>query len=198
MRASRHVSAARSGWGAAAVLLAVVVALVAGGCGRARGVAGTRRALEQAGYHDVAIDLRAGGGIGIARVATAAGGPPAERTAEVVWATLPVRFDQLVVAIGDQTTSFGYEDLRARLGSRDPSLDGRQVDEEVVSSGLKLMLLLSVAALLSVGAVVAVGLVALRAARRRRQDAGPTSGLGAGSLTAAGASASDEADAIPS
>jgi hypothetical protein len=113
----------------------------------------------------------------------------------VAWTTLPVRFDQLVVALGDRTTSFTYLDLAGRFGPRDPSLDRKQVDEQVVRSGLQLMLLLSAGAMLSVGVVVAIGLVALRAARRgRRQLAGPTSGLDAGSA----AGASDAAEEMPS
>ena len=147
-------------------LLAVVVVLA--GCGRAEGVADTRRALEGAGYRDVAVILRTGGGIGVARVEAAAGAPPAETAAQTAWTTLPVRCDQLVVALGDETAAFSYEDLAGRFGPRDASLDGRQIDEEVVRSGLKLMLLLSGAALLSVGAVGVTGVMALKAARRAR------------------------------
>ncbi|HJV09091.1 MAG TPA: hypothetical protein VJ653_05400, partial [Acidimicrobiales bacterium] len=66
---------------AAIALCAMVIA----GCGRAEGVDDTRRALEDAGYLDVEIDLRAASGIGVARVAAAPAGPPAERGAEVVW-----------------------------------------------------------------------------------------------------------------
>ena len=150
------------------VLALLAVALLLAGCGRAQGVADTRRALEGSGYHDVEVILRTGGGIGVARVEVAAGGPPADTAARVAWTTLPVRFDQLVVALGDETAAFSYEDLAGRFGPRDSSLDGRQIDEEVVRSGLKLMLLLSGAALLSVGAVVVTGLLALKAARRAR------------------------------
>jgi len=173
------------------------------GCGRAQGVADTRRALETAGYRDVGISLRSGGGIGVARVeAVAAGAPPAEEAARVAWTTLPVRFDQLVVALGDRTTAFSYEELSRRFGPRDGSLDGRQVDDEVVESGLKLMLLLSAGAMASVGAVVAIALLAVRAGRRARRDArqaeGPTSGPGAASLTAEVPGASEGDEAIPS
>ena len=149
-----------------AALVAVVLLLA--GCGRAQGVADTRRVLEDSGYRDVEVILRTGGGIGVARLEAAPGAPPAETAARVAWTTLPVRFDQLVVALGDQTAAFSYEELAGRFGPRDSSLDGRQIDEEVVRSGLKLMLLLSGAALLSVGAVVVTGLLALKAARRAR------------------------------
>jgi hypothetical protein len=86
----------------------------------------------------------------------------------VVWRTRPVRFDQLIVAIGDATTPFSYEELTGRLGPRDPSLDGQQVDEQVVRSGLRLMLLLSAGAILSVGLVVVTGLAVIRATKRAR------------------------------
>jgi hypothetical protein len=154
---------------AAAVALC---ALVLAGCGRAEGVDDTRRALENAGYLDVEIELHAGNGIGVARVTAASGGPPADTAAGVVWRTLPVRFDQLIVASGDASTPFSYEELADRLGPRDPSLDGKQVDEEVVRSGLWLMLLLSAGAILSVGLVVVTGLAVIRATRRARCGSG--------------------------
>ncbi len=180
-------------------IVGLVFLLVA--CGRAQGVVDTREALERAGFRDVAVSLRTGGGIGVARIdAAARGAPPAEEAAAVAWTTLPVRFDQLVVALGDQTVSFGYQDLAGRLGPRAASLDARQVDQEVVESGLKLMLALSAGALLSVGVVVALGLVALRKVRRARSNvdqAGPASGRSDVSPSAGVPGASD-GPAIPS
>ena len=149
-----------------AVLALALVALA--GCGRAQGVDDTRRALEGAGYREVRVDLRAGSGIGVARVDTAPGGPPPETAARVIWETLPVSFDQLIVAAGGVTTPFSYENLAGRFGPRDSSLDGKQIDEQVVRSGLKLMLLLSAGALLSVGFVVVTALAGIRAMRRAR------------------------------
>lgn len=150
-----------------AAVLGLLLAVLTG-CGRAEGVTETRRALEGAGYADVAIDLRAGSGIGVARVEVAPGGPPADTAAGVVWRTLPVRFDQLIVAVGDATTPFSYEELAGRFGPRDPSLDGKQVDEQVVRSGLRLMLALSAGALVSVALVVVAGLAVVRATKRAR------------------------------
>ena len=149
-----------------AVVALAVVALA--GCSRAQGVADTRRALEGAGYRQVDIDLRAGSGIGVARVDAAPGGPPAETAAEVIWETLPVRFDQLIVALGGATAGFSYEELTGRFGARDPSLDAKLVDEQVVRSGVTLMILLSAGALLSVGIVVVTGLAVIRATKRAR------------------------------
>jgi hypothetical protein len=180
---------------AAALLLAV---LALAGCGRAQGISDTKEALERAGYRDVEVSLRTGGGIGLARVEAAPGGPPPERAAEVAWSEVPVRFDQLVVAVGPQVESYGYQELLARFGPRNPSLDRRQIDEDVVRDGMELMLVLVVGASLSVGLVVALAVGALRAARRvRGQEVGPTSGLAEGSL-ALGASETAEEDEIPS
>ena len=182
-------------------VLAVLLVLLAG-CGRAQGVADTRQALERAGYRDVEVTLSTGGGIGVARVEAAAGTLGTGPAAEVAWDTLPVRFDQLVVALGEENEAFSYEDVAGRFGARDPSLDGRQVDEEVVESGLKLMLLLSAGALLSVGVVVATAVLAVGAGRRARRGAaqaeGPASGLGAASLTAEVPGESEGDAAIPS
>ena len=181
----------------AALLTLATVALA--GCGRAQGVSDTRQALERAGYREVDVALRSGGGLGVARVDAAPGGPPPERGAELAWRTLPVRFDRLVVAVGAQTESYGYEELVARFGPRDPSLDRKQIDDDVVEDGLQLMLLLSVGAILSVGAVVALGVVGLRTARRMtRQAEGPISGEGAASPTAEDSVDVEGPDAMPS
>lgn len=149
-----------------AVLALVLVALA--GCGRAEGVRDTRKALEEAGYREVDDDLRTGSGIGVARVDAGPGGPAPEIAARVIWETLPVTFDPLIVAVDGAATPFSYEELASRFGPRDPSLDGKQIDEQVVRSGLRLMLLLSAGAILSVGAVVATGLAVVRATRRAR------------------------------
>jgi hypothetical protein len=148
--------------------LALVAVLALAGCGRAQGVDDTRRALEDAGYREVDVDLRGASGIGIARVSTAPSGPPPETAAKVVWETLPVSFDQLIVAIGGVRTPFSYEELTGRFGARDASLEGKQIDEQVVRSGLKLMLLLSAGALLSVGFVVVTALAGMRAIKKAR------------------------------
>jgi len=152
-----------------ALVAVAACALAVAGCGRAQAVADTRRALERAGYRDVEISLRTGGGIGVARIdAAPQGAPPADAAAEVAWDTLPVRFDQLIVAAGAEVATFSYEDLERRYGPRQSSLDGRQIDQEVVERGLKLMLVLSGAAILSVGAVVVTGAMAFKAAKRAR------------------------------
>ena len=184
-----------------AALIGLLVALA--GCGRAEGVADTRRALEGAGFTEVDVTVRSGGGIDVVRV-DAQGGEP-DRAAEVVWDTLPVRFDQLLVALGPSAASYGYENLVERFGARNPDLDRKQVSDQVVRDGLDLMLWLTLAALLSVGGVVALGLLVLRAARRTRRPAagdqaeGPASGLGDDEASpTAGASATEGPEAIPS
>ncbi|MDQ4071130.1 MAG: hypothetical protein M3203_16915 [Actinomycetota bacterium] len=180
-----------------------VALLVLTACGGAEGVADTRRGLEDAGYSEVDVTVRSGGGIDVVRVDTAAG-PEPERAARVVWTTLPVRFDQLVVTVGPAGDSYGYRSLVERFGPRDRSLDRKQISEQVVRDGLDLMLLLALAALLCVGGVVTLGLLVVRAARAGRpapddQVEGPISGLAAGSPTAGDPAAeADGPEAIPS
>ena len=198
-----------------AVLALALVALA--GCGRAEGVSDTRRALEGVGFTEVDIGVRSGGGIDVVRV-DALGGDPV-LAAEVVWHTLPVRFDQLVVTLGPSgpqsgdsgpsgppgsgATAYGYQSLAERFGPRDPDLDRKQLSDQVVRDGLDLMLLLTLGALLSVGGVVALGLVVLRTARRRRpgQAEGPTSPPGdedASPTAGASATEAEGPEAIPS
>ena len=186
-----------------AVLIALLLALV--GCGRAEGVTDTRRALEEAGFAQVDVSVRSGGGIDVVRVD--ATGADHDRAARVVWDILSVRFDQLVVALGSDTSSYSYQTLAQRLGPRDPALDRKQLSDQVVRDGLDLMLWLTLAALLSVGGVVALALLVLRTARRARRPAGgdqadgPASGPGdADASPTAGASATEAEgpEAIPS
>ena len=73
-----------------------------------------------------------------------------------------------VTAIDLQVIGHIPEELTGRFGPRDASLDGKQIDEQVVRSGLRLMLLLSAGALLSVGFVVVTALAGLRAVKRAR------------------------------
>ena len=198
-------------WGVLALALLGLAA-----CGRAEGVADTRRALEGAGYTEVDVGVRSGGGFDVVRV-DAQGGDP-DRAAEVVWDTLPVRFDQLVVTLGPSgprsgssgsgASSYGYQTLVERFGPRDPDLDRKQLSDQVVRDGLDLMLLLALAALLSVGGVVTLGLLLLRTARRGPRPAaradqaeGPTSPPGdeeASPTAGASATEAEGPEAIPS
>ena len=185
-------------------LLALALLALAG-CGRAEGLADTRRALEGAGYAEVDVNVRSGGGIDVVRV-DAAGAEP-DRAAQVVWTTLPVRFDQLVVSLGREASNYGYEGLAERFGPRDPDLDRKQLSDQVVRDGLDLMLLLTLGAVLSVGGVVVLGLLLLRTARRGwgpaggDQAEGPPSGLGdeeASPTAGASATEAEGPEAIPS
>lgn len=162
----------RRGRGVVLVLLLCGLTLV--GCRNVQGVPAARAALEEAGYRNVDISFRSGGGIDL--VGVMAIGDPVElrAVAASVWATLPFRFDRLHVTVstagqvGDRT--FSYEQLTGEFGPRPRGLDRRQVGDEVVVSGLKLVVLLSVGALLSVGLVLGLILVALRRVRRRRRS----------------------------
>jgi len=158
--------------------IVLVCAALVSGCRGTPGAAAARVALEQAGYADVEISFRSGGGIDLVRIdASAPGEAPGEERlqqgAAAVWRSLPFRFDRLRVAViaADRTAdaTFSYERLTALFGPRPPGLDRRQVGDEVVMSGLKLVILLSVGALVCVALVMALTLFALRKVRRRRR-----------------------------
>ncbi|MDQ2825825.1 MAG: hypothetical protein M3Y04_02475, partial [Actinomycetota bacterium] len=151
--------------------------LALAGCRNVRGVAEVRTALGQAGYGDVTVSFRSGGGIDLVRIdATAAQAPDDQRMqqgAAAVWSSLPFRFDRLRLSVTAPEravdVTYSYEQLAGLFGPRPPGLDRRQVGDEVVVSGLKLVVLLSVGALLSVGLVLGLTLFALRNVRRRRR-----------------------------
>jgi hypothetical protein len=195
----------------AAVLASLALCAAAlTGCRNVRGVAETRRAVEQAGYRDVAVSFGSGGGIDVVRVdaSTPAGsaqpGGPPDDVAAAVWRTLPLRFDRLRVSVKGPGRTVGtvydHGGLAAMLGPRAQGLDRRQVGDAVVTSGLKLLLVLSVAALASVGLVVAMVLLVMRTARGQLRR--PTAaGAQAGAEPSDGAGVPGEAEgpeAIPS
>ncbi|MDQ6724847.1 MAG: hypothetical protein M3066_01525 [Actinomycetota bacterium] len=164
---------ARALWVAALV----AAALALGGCRNVHGAAEVSSALGQVGYGDVDVSFRSGGGIDLVRIdATTAAAPDDQRlrqAAAAVWSTLPFRFDRLRLSVTAPErvvdATYGYEQLTGLFGPRPAGLDRRQVGDEVVVSGLKLVVLLSVGALLSVALVLALTLFALRNVRRRRR-----------------------------
>lgn len=164
-----------------AAVLACATALA--GCRNVHGVAAVRSALADAGYSAVEVSFRSGGGIDLVRIDADAANVPddvrLQQGAAAVWATLPFRFDRLRFSVRADgrvvDATYGYAELSQLLGPRPAGLDRRQVGDEVVVSGLKLVVLLSVGALLSVGLVLGLTLFGLRNVRRRRlwADAGP-------------------------
>ena len=154
--------------------VAVACCVLLAACSGARGVPATRHALERVGYREVDVSFRSGGGIDLVRVDAVAATGDLEPGAAAVWATLPLRFDRLHLSVDapDRAAgaTFTYEQLTALFGPRAPGLDRRQVGDEVVESGLKLVVLLSAGALLSVGLVVGLTLFAVGKVRRRRRS----------------------------
>jgi len=188
-----------------AAILVCVLALA--GCRNVHGVPETRAALERAGYRDVDVAFRSGGGIDLVRVDAVSATGELEPGAAAVWGTLPFRFDQLHLSVEapDRTVAatFTHERLTGLFGPRQPGLDRRQVGDEVVESGLKLMVLLSAGALLSVALVLGLTLLALCGVRRRRrstddQDDGDGSFPGLEDASPTAGAASEGPDSIPS
>lgn len=180
--------------------------LALAGCGGGSDFAASRRALERAGYRKVSITVRSGGGVVVARVT---GSPPAagaspDDAAETLWHTLPVRFDQLVLATVPAVPVYSYVELRARFGPRDASLDRRPPSEGSGRTRSELLALVVLGAALAGAGLVAGTLLirrSLRLGRRQLDQAeGPGSALGAGapSPMAEGSAEAAEAGEIPS
>jgi hypothetical protein len=161
------------------------------GCGAQSDYPATRRALEGLGYRNVSVTVRSGGGIVVARVDARS---PIDRgpdtAVETVWRTLPVRFDQLVVA---GAPVYGYDDLVARFGPRDPTLDRSRPGDAGGRTRSELLAVVTLGAVLAGAGLVAGILLVRRGLRAGRQQMdqteGPGSGLGAASPMADGSGA---------
>jgi len=154
--------------------LALVVAVVLGGCSFLSGLVHTTGALGDAGFANatvndatngrsavtVGVDPRPGGGTLAAQSAEVAG---------VVWQNLPGYFDTLTVEVhGLGVTTFSHGQLVRRLGPRPSDLDAQTIASEVGHQGA--FVLFGVIGLLVVvlGAVL-VAWSSARRGRRRRQ-----------------------------
>lgn len=189
------------------ILAAVALSgLALSGCGGGSEYLAGRRALEREGYRNVAVTVRSGGGVVVARVT---GSPPPaganpDDAAQILWHTLAVRFDQLVLATVPATPVYGYVQLRARFGPRDPSLDRRPLSETSARTRSELLAVVVLGAALAGAGVVAGTLLIRRSLvlgrRRLDQAEGPGSALGAGapSPMADGSAEAEEAGEMPS
>ena len=179
----------------------VLCGLGLAGCGGGPEYRAPRRALERSGYRSVSVTVRSGAGLVVARVdgQPPTGGASPDDAAAAVWRTLPVRFDQLVLDTVPAHPLYRYQDLVARFGPRDPSLD-RAPSQHTIRSELLGVIVLG-AALAGAGLVAGVALVrrGLRAPRKQLDQAeGSASGFGTPSPMAEGSAAADEAGEMPS
>ncbi|HTJ77320.1 MAG TPA: hypothetical protein VL337_18335 [Acidimicrobiales bacterium] len=178
----------------------VLCGLGLAGCGGGADYRASRRALERAGYRSVSVTVRSGAGLVVARVdGHPPGGASPDDAAATVWRTLPVRFDQLVLDTVPAHPSYRYQDLVARFGPRDPSLDRAPTQHTARSQLLGVIVVGAVLA--GAGLVVGVALVrrGLRAPPEQLDQAeGSASGFGTPSPMAEGSAAADEAGEMPS
>jgi predicted small secreted protein len=199
-----------------AVAALVACSLGLPGCRTIQDLRATGRALERAGYRDVAVSARSGGGVDVVTVhAAAAPGQDPDRAAGVVWRTLAVRFDRLVVWVGTgPASSYAYDDLAVRFGPRDPALDRGQVGDAVGNRRAPLLATLALGALLAGAGLLSGGLLVRRGLRAgsaspgrpsrgrsrggRDQAEGPSSGPGDASPTAEASVEAEGPEAIPS
>jgi hypothetical protein len=151
----------------------VASALLAG-CGLVTGLIHTQSQLEQAGYANAVVNFHTTGPIttvvvSVGRSPTAAPGLPAQArgAAEVVWHTLPGRFQNLDVTVrGTGTARYDAADLQAMFGARPGTLDQQSLSAEAAGSGA---VILAVAVLVLLAVTVAVVLLAVVVRRRRRK-----------------------------
>jgi len=157
-----------------ALALALVVALVLGGCSLFSGLVRTTGALQDAGFAHATVndasDGRSAVTVGVDK--RPAGGTLAVQSAEVagvVWQNLPGYFDTLTVDVhGLGVTTFSHVELVRRLGPRPADLDAQTIASEVGHQGA--VVLFGVIGLLVVvlGAVLVVWGSARRGRRRRQ------------------------------
>ncbi|HVF13669.1 MAG TPA: hypothetical protein VM942_03665 [Acidimicrobiales bacterium] len=158
--------------------------LLLGACTTIRGLIETEEALTGAGYTDVEMGFDSAEGfnqidINVRPPSSAEGDAEdaAERAAEVVWNTFPLRFDILRVDLlgpfeGFRTT-YTYGEMAEIFGARDPALDEKELGDDVVRTGVGVAVVLLVGGLLFVGAVVLAIVLGVRASRRRKSVTPP-------------------------
>jgi len=151
----------------------LALALVASGCGELTGIDRTESALHDAGFTAVGVTVSSAHGFDTVMAKVSVDAPPGamasvvDRVAGIVWRTVDLRFDEVIVVVRVPTRHVKtIEPLRrdalARLfGPRPARLDRKSIGEELAHTGRTLLVELTVAgaAGLAVFAIVIVLLV---------------------------------------
>lgn len=174
-------TAGRRRSGSVLIALAVLAGITLGGCRTVEGSLDLERALEQAGYTEVDVSPFSGSlsHLEVSLVpASEEGGPEgqADQAAGIVWTVFPLRFEHLTVEVrtsgGRVAQPYSYDEMTTRFGPRRPSLDRREMRDEVAKVAVGVTAALVGAAVLVVaGSAVAVALMVR--SHRRRAAAGP-------------------------
>jgi len=176
------------------VVLVVLGVVLLAACTTVRGLLDTEQALEGAGYTQVDVGFDSNNGFDQVEITLLPDGTEtsadeqAERAAEVVWTTFPLRFDLLRIELlgrfEGEATTYTYGEMAEIFGPRDPGLDDKELSDDVVRAGLGIAIVLAVGGLLFLAAVVLAIVFGVRASRRRKAVtpppwppvAGPTGG----------------------
>ena len=161
---------------AALLVLAVVGLALLAGCTTIKGLIDTENALDRAGFTDVDVNASTDNGFDTVEItvrppAEGSAASEAERAAEVVWTTFPLRFDLVRIKLlgpDDTTTSYTSSEMREIFGPRSPDLDEKELGDEFLKVGVGVAVVLLGGGLFVVGAVVLVIVLAVRSSRKAK------------------------------
>jgi hypothetical protein len=153
------------------LLLGVLVAV--GGCAALGETLALSGRLADDGFANPSVSASTGtngdeivvGSSGPARLAPDAA---VARAAEITWRTCPRHRDRVTAQVGNRSAAFTAAELSARLGPRDPALDGPDLGGDVRSGFRSAAIVVGVVGLVLVAAITVLVVVLVRRSRRRR------------------------------
>lgn len=159
--------------------LAVLLGLVAlASCTTVRGVIETRDALSAAGFEEVDVGFDSREGLDRLDVTVrpllepTSLGEEAERAAQVVWTTFPLRVDIFRVEVlgpGEaRTATYTAGEMADLFGPRPADLGDEELGDDVVRTGVAVGAVLLVAGVVVVAGLTVATVLAVRSSRRRK------------------------------
>jgi hypothetical protein len=144
-------------------------------CSVIRSVVGTDDALRNAGFQSSTVDLGVGSSGDYVRVTVSVPAAPtaadADEVASIVWRHVQERFAVLYVTVDGAGSayrqSYGFDQLQAMFGPRNPSWNRTNISSAVSATGVGVIVGL-------LALVVAVVVIVLAVGRRRRRRGPPS------------------------